>query len=87
LHIETLTREIECTFRDYAIEQIPARIEWLESYVAGKIKNLSQYKARLESGKKMQRHQLIAIKQYPFSIAETQLVIRAIKEAYAHRTA
>lgn len=87
MNIADLTREVECTFNQYSIKQVPIRIEWLESYVAEKIKNLAKYRERLESGKKMQRHQLVALQQYPQQIKDTQLIIRALKEAYAHRGA
>ncbi len=85
MHIERLTAEIEATFKETPLEQIPARIKWLESYVADREKYLSVYKARLESGKKMQRHQMVAIRQFPKCIAETSLVIRALKEGYEYR--
>jgi hypothetical protein len=85
MDIERLTLEIECTFRDYPIDQIPARIEWLEEYTNRLAKHLNDYIARQAAGKKMQRHQMVGIRQYPARIKEERLFIRALKEAYAYR--
>lgn len=85
MNIERLTLEIEYTFRDYTIDQIPARIKWLEEYTNGLAEQLNSFLARKVAGKKLQHHQIVGIRQYPTRIDETRLIIRALKEAYVYR--
>jgi len=87
MHIEDLTREVECTFRDYAIDRIPARIAQLEDILKGETKRLNSYIERMKAGKKMQRHHMVALRRSPDFIQELTLIIRALREGYAHRTA
>lgn len=87
MDIERLTLEIECTFRDYPIDQIPARIAELEGIRKGETKRLDSYIERMKAGKKLQRHHMIAFRHAPAFIEELTLIIRALREGYAHRTA
>jgi|688.fasta_scaffold629818_1 hypothetical protein len=87
MHIEDLTAEIECTFREIPLEYIPARIAELEGFRNCYAKQITRYRERLAAGKKIARHELRCLRLNPLSIRRLNLIIRALREGYAYRTA
>lgn len=87
MHIEDLIAEIEITFREIPLEYIPARIAELEGYRDSSAKRLTRYRERLAAGKKLDRHHLRYLRLEPSFIRRMNLIIRALKEGYAYRTA
>jgi hypothetical protein len=87
MHIEDLTAEIECSFREIPLEYIPARIAELEGFRDCSAKRLTRTRERLAAGKKIPRHQLRYLRQEPSFIRRMNLIIRALREGYAYRTA
>lgn len=91
MHIEDLTSEIEAVFKNSTIEQVQAHIKYLEWHIITLENNYKRSLEQLSRKRKWAKWELKRMQsdlaKNPSLIARNKLVIRAIREGIAYRTA